>query len=405
MTKLALKGLRVIDLSWVVAGPFATKILSDMGAEVIKIESYGKLDGLRLMGPWKGSEATPPNRSLAFDTKHVNKLSLLLNLRSPAGVEVFKKLASVSDIILENFRAGTMDKFGLGYSELKKVNPHIVMISLSGFGQTGPYKDYVSFGPNLQAISCLTSLTGWPGRTPVGIGQAYPDFIGGLFAVFAVLSYMRNRSSDKGAFIDLSQYEGTVSVLGHSALEYTVNNRIPVARGNTHAHACPHGCYRCKGTERWCVIGVYTDEEWQAFCNVIGNPDWTKSPDFLTFSARKEREEDLNRLVEDWTLEHSPEDVMEKMQAAGVPAGVVQNIEDLMSRDPHIKARGYYEKVDHPPIGEIIPEGNPIKLSLTPGSFRTPAPLLGEHNEHILKSILGISQEEIDRLTLEGAFE
>ncbi len=404
MSKLALEGLRIIDLSWVVAGPFATKIFSDMGAEVIKIESYGKLDGLRLMGPWKG-EATPPNRSLAFDTKHVNKLSMLLNLRTPAGVEVFKKLASVSDVVLENFRAGTMDKFGLGYSDLKEVNPRLVMISLSGFGQTGPYKDYVSFGPNLQAISGLTGLTGWPGRTPVGIGQAYPDFIGGLFAVFAVLAYLRNRKDGQGHFIDMSQYEGAVSVLGHSALEYTVNNKIPTARGNTHVYACPHGCYRCKGHERWCVISVFNDKEWRAFCNVIGNPDWTRNPDFSTFLSRKEREEELNKLVEEWTTERSPEEVTEKMQAAGVPAGVVQNIEDLMTRDPHIKSRGYYEKFDHPPIGKIIPEGNAIKLSLTPGSFRRPSPILGEHNEYILKSILGMTQEEIDKLTSEHAFD
>jgi crotonobetainyl-CoA:carnitine CoA-transferase CaiB-like acyl-CoA transferase len=405
MPKRALEGLRVIDLSWVVAGPVAVKIFSDMGAEVIKVESRHKLDGLRLMGPWKDNNPTPPNRSYMFDTKHVNQLSMSLNLRNAAGVDIFKRLVRMSDVVLENFSAGTMERFGLGYSILSEVNPKIVMVSLSGYGQTGPYQNYVSFGPNLQAISGLTSITGWPGRAPAGIGQAYPDFIGGLFAAFYVLASLSNRNNRKGQYFDLSQYEGAVSVLGHKVLEYTVNNKVPQATGNTHAYACPHGCYRCKGNDRWCAIGVYTDEEWQAFCNVIGNPDWTKNPDFETFLSRKTREEELNRLVEEWTTERSAEEVMEQMQGAGVPAGVVQNIEDLMTRDPHIKTRGYYQEVEHPPIGPLIPEGIPFKLSLTPGSFRTPSPLLGEHNDYILGNILCMSQEEIDRFACEGAFQ
>lgn len=404
MSELALKELRVIDLTWVIAGPFATKMLADMGAEVIKVESHRKLDGLRMVGPWKDQKPTPPNRAGAFDARNVNKLSLLLDLKSPAGVEVFKRLVKVSDVLVDNFSAGTMERLGLGFSILSQINPKIKMVSLAGFGQTGPYSNYVSFGPNLQAISGLTSITGWPRRVAVGIGQAYPDFICSLFAVFAILVSLTGHNRDKGQYIDLSQFETAVSVLGHSALEYTVNNRVPQPKGNRHPYACPHGCYRCRGDDRWCIIAVFNDVEWKAFCDVIGNPSWTKNPEYATFLGRKKAEDELDKLVEQWTINHSAEEVMETMQNVGVAAGVVQNVEDLVRRDPHMKARGYYQEVEHPPIGKIVPEGIPYKLSLTPGSFRIPSPLLGEHNDYILKTILGMSQEEIARFASEGAF-
>lgn len=398
----ALEGLRIIDLTWVLAGPFATRILADMGAEVIKVETYHKVDGMRMMGPWKDNKPTPPNRSAMFDTKNVNKLSMLLNLRVAAGVEIFKRLVRVSDVVIENFSAGTMDRFGLGYSALNKVNPKILMISMAGFGQTGPYSHYISFGPTLQPISGLSSIIAHPGHDPVGIGQAYPDYVSGLFADFIMLASLRQKS--RGGYIDLSQYDAAVSVLGHSVLEYTVNNRILQPIGNRHNYACPHSCYLCKGDERWCVIAVHTEEEWEAFCKVIGNPDWTKSSKFATFLDRKKREDELNILVEKWTIEHSAEEVMELMQSAGVAAGVVQNLEDLIN-DPHLRARGYFREIDHPPIGKIVPEGIPFKLPVTPSSALNPAPFLGEHNEYILKKILGMTNETIDKFAREGAFE
>lgn len=405
VSKLSLEGLRVIDLSWVQAGPFATKMLADMGAEVIKIETYHKVDGFRVSGPWKDKTPTPPNRSGDFDSKNANKLSMLLNLRVAAGVEIFKRLLKVSDVVIENFTAGTMDRFGLEYSVLRDVNPKIIVVSMAGFGQTGPYSNYVSFGPTLQSISGLSSITGFPGHDPLGLGIAYPDSIGGLFADLAILAGLRHRQSGKGQYIDLSQYEAAVSVLGHTVLEYTVNNRVPQPVGNRHPYASPYGCYRCKGDDRWCVIAVYTEEEWKAFCNVIGNPDWTKSSKFATLLGRKRSEGELDRLVEGWTIGHSAEEVMELMQGAGVAAGIVQNIEDLITRDPHMKARGFYQEIEHPPLGKVILEGIPFKLSLTPGSLRTPAPLLGQHTDYVLKRILGMPQEEIDRFAAEGAFE
>ncbi|MDP2917560.1 MAG: CoA transferase [Dehalococcoidia bacterium] len=406
MSRTALEGLRVVDLTWVIAGPFCNKLLADMGAEIIKVESRHKVDGLRMEGPWKDNIPTGPNRSGLFDTMNVNKLSFLLNLRVAAGLDIFKRLVEASDVVIENFSSGTMEKFGLGYPVLSEVNPRIVMIRLSGYGQTGPYSNYISFGPTLQAISGLTYITGHPGRTPVGIGQAYPDYTGGLFAALAILSGIRQcRRTGKGQCIDLSQYEGAVCVLGHTLLDYTVNGRIPEATGNRHPYACPHGCYRCKGDDRWCAIAVYNDKEWQAFCHVLGNPAWTSDPAFATFLGRKKREDELDRLIEEWTIERSAEEVMESIQSAGVPAGVVQNVKDLITDDCHMKAREYYQEMEHPPIGKIVPEGIPFKLLGTPGSLRTPAPLLGEHNDYILKSILGMSQEEIDKFASQGAFK
>ena len=405
MAKLALEGLRVIELCWVIAGPYATKLLADMGAEVIKVESLQRVDGLRMVGPWKNSNPTQPNRSGLFDTKNVNKLSIQLNLKTSAGIEILKKLVSVSDVIVENFSAGIMEKLGLGYQTLSEINPKIIMVRMAGFGQTGPYKNFRSFGPTLQPISGLTSITGWPGRVPVGIGQAYPDFVSALYAVFGILAALRNRNDAKGMYIDLSQYESAVSVLGHSLLDYTVNKRIAGARGNRHPNASPHGCFRCKGNDRWCVIAVYTDEEWEAFCNAIGNPDWTKCPEFATLANRKESEDKLEQLIEEWTILHPAEEVMQIMQNAGVAAGVVQNVCDLITNDPHMRARGYYQEVEHPPIGKVIPEGIPYKFSRTPGRFRTPAPLLGEHTDYVLKTILGMTQGEIDKLVADGVFQ
>jgi crotonobetainyl-CoA:carnitine CoA-transferase CaiB-like acyl-CoA transferase len=406
MSKPALEGVRILDLSWNLAGPFGASKLADMGAEVIKIETSYKLDGLRTFGPWHDGIPTPPNRSGLFENRNRNKLSMTLDLRTPGGVEIFKRLVKISDAIIENYHALTMERFGLGYSVLSKVSDKIIMVSLPGFGQSGPYRDYTSFGPLLQAISGFTSLTGYTGQRPIGASTPVYDFTGGLFAALVILAGLEyRRRTGKGQYFDLSQFEIGVSLMGHLIGDYTANNRIPQLIGNRHPYASPHGCYRCKGEDRWCVIAVFSEEEWESFCDVIGNPHWTEYSRFATVLDRKRNEDELDKLVEEWTINHQAEEVMKLMQQAGVAAGTVQNIEDLVEYDVHMRDRDFYQETYIPPIGKVLIDGIPFRFSATPGSLRAPAPLLGEHTNYVLQEILKMSPEEISRYREMGVFK
>ncbi|MBI2165699.1 MAG: CoA transferase [Chloroflexi bacterium] len=406
MSKLPLEDIRVIDFSWVLAGPFATRMLADMGAQVIKIESRRKIDGLRAYGPWRG-EPTPPELGCGlFDLYNRNKLSIALDLTTPGGLEICKRLIAIGDIVVENYSVRGMEKFGLQYPVLQKINPRIVMISMAGLGQTGPYREYISFGPTLQALSGMSVLVGFPDRDPVGIGNSYPDHTAAVHAVIAVLAALDSRErTGKGQHIDLSQYESVTGLLGPQIMDYVANGRVPQRMGNRLPSASPHGCYRCQGDDRWCVISVFNDAEWQSLCKVMDKPALARDPKFATVQGRVSNSDELDRLVESWTVKYPPEEVMERLQKAGVAAGVVQNIEDLMVRDPQIKARGYYQEVEHPVTGVSALEGLPFQFSNLSWSMRSAAPILGEHTHQVLAEILKMPEEEIERFAQEGVFE
>lgn len=277
---------------------------------------------------------------------------------------------------------------------------------MAGMGHTGPYRDYISFGPVLQAMSGLSLLTGFPDSEPVGIGNSYPDHTAAVHATFAILAALEyRRMTGKGQYIDLSQHETAVVFLGSQILDYVANGRVACRSGNHHPYASPYGCYRCQGDDRWCVIAVFGQEQWQLFCNVLGNPQWSQAPEFATIGDRVKNADELDRLIETWTISHSAEEVMTKLQDAGIAAGVVQNIEDLMTYDPQLKARSFYEEIDMPLRGKAGWEGMQFKLSETPGSVRIPAPFLGQDNDYVLKEILGMSTAEIKQCESEGAFE
>ena len=406
MSKLPLEGIRVIDFSWVLAGPFATRMLGDMGAQVIKIESKRKIDGLRAYGPWRGEPTEPEIGCGLFDLYNRNKLSIALDLTTPGGLEICKRLIGIGDIVVENYSVRGMKKFGLEYPVLQEINPGIIMISMAGMGQTGPYREYISFGPTLQALSGMSVLVGSPDGEPVGIGNSYPDHTAAVHAGIAVLAALEHReNTGKGQHIDLSQYESVVGLLGPQVMDYVANGRVPQRMGNRLPSASPHGCYRCKGDDRWCVISVFTDAEWQSLCDVMGTPGLSKEPKFATVQGRVNNNDELDRLVEAWTVQHPPEEVMERLQKAGVAAGMVQNIEDLMLRDPQIKARGFYQEVEHPVTGISALEGLPFQFSELSWSMRRPAPMLGEHTQQVLTEILNMPEEEIERFALEGVFE
>jgi benzylsuccinate CoA-transferase BbsF subunit len=421
--RFPLEGIRVTDFSWYGAGPFATKLLAAFGAEVIKIESSTKLDGMRWMGPRKPGVEPTYNISGMYNNFNPGKLGITLNMNHPKGVEIAKKLISMSDIVIENFMPGTMEGWGLGYDELVKISPNIIMVSMPVMGKTGPYSHWRSVGTGILAMAGINSVTGNPDRPPIGTGLiAWCDWTANPYhAVAAIMSALHyRRNTGKGQFIEIAQLESTVCWMGTAILDYTVNKRIQTSMRNRSPYAAPHGIYRCrsenreveytpmpdaeperrKKDERWCAISIFSDQEWKAFCNVIGNPPWTKEARFATLLSRKENEDELDRYVGEWTKERSPEEVMMLMQQAGIAAGVVQDGEDL-ARDPQLKARGFYVWREHPEAGLIAHDGMTFTLSNTPGEIRRTAPLLGEHNEYVYKEILGFSEDEVNQLIVE----
>lgn len=386
LKRRALDGVRILDFTWVVAGPVATRILADQGAQVIKIERRDSLD----LGTRRGGFTGNLFRG---------KQSTVINMADPRGIEIAQKLVAVSDVVIDNFSARVMRNWGMDYDSIKKIKPDIIAVSMSGFGHTGPHKDYVSYGPTLQALSGYTLLMRHAGKEPAGWGYSYADMSGGYSGALAVLMALwHRRRTGEGQFVDLSQFETISSVVGPALLDISANTKTiaPVGNRSQEAPAAPHGIYRCMGDDRWCAISVFTEDEWQTFCKVLDNPGWTQDGRFVTLSRRLENQDALDRPVEAWTRQHPAQEVMTVLQQAGVPAGVVANGEDL-DRDPQLRARGYWATVNSDE-GEAILDGTPIKLSATPGGVAAPGPLLGEHTDAVLEHLLGYSEEQLRQL-------
>ena len=403
MTKRPLEGVKVADFTWALAGPRATKTLSDHGAKVIKIESRSRPDQRRLTGPFK--DGVPGlDRGAKFNQYGTGKLSVAINLAHPKGVEVAKRFVAWADVVVENFAGGVMKRMGLGYEELQRTKPEIIMLSSSMQGQTGPHATQPGFGVHLVALSGFIHITGWPDREPAAL-EVYTDFIAPHFIVLAIVAALDyRRRTGRGQYIDMAQYEAGIHFLAPATLDYVVNQRAVCRMGNRCDSAVPHGAYICRGEDRWCAIAVSTDEEWRRFGEVIGSPAWTNDPRFSTSLARKENEDELDKLVETWTANHSPEEVMSMMQAVGVAAGILETTEDLRERDPQLRHRHFFWELDHPEIGRYGAPGPSFMLSKSPCELRR-APLLGEHNEYALRELLGMSDEEVSELVIEGVLE
>jgi crotonobetainyl-CoA:carnitine CoA-transferase CaiB-like acyl-CoA transferase len=415
MARLPLEDIRIIDFTWVLAGSHATRLLADLGAQVIKVESKAKLDGWRIGYGMLREGVTSPleEGSGIFEQENRNKIGLCLNITVPRGREVFERLVKISDVVTANLSPRGFVKMGLEWEKLREVNPRIIVVSMPGLGNWGPYSGFITFGPNLQALSGMTGLTGYPGQQPVGVGTPWADYLAGVTMATAILAALEYRQkSGKGQFIDISQQEACTSVLGSYLLDWESNKRMRENQGNHHpaAGAAPHSCYKCKGEDRWCVISVASDKEWDSFCDVLGNPAWTKDSMFATALNRIHNQEELDKLVEAWTVNYSPEEVTQMMQRAGVSAGVVQNIQDIIEHDTHLRERGFLVdlKLPHPdrkPQSVILP-GVVTNFAGTELTIRHPAPgRLGEDNVRLLKEILGMTEEEIDLATADGAFE
>lgn len=401
LTKSVLDGIRIVDLTWVWAGPYCTALLADIGAEVIKVESNKRPDLARHYFIYY-DDKPGTNRAGPYNQINRNKKCCTIDLTQKAGVRLLKRLASISDILVENFSPRVAETLGIGYRALREVKPDIIMLSLPGFGMTGPEKDYLSYGPTLEAVSGITELIGYPDDAPQGFGLAFTDPIASVYGVIAILAalYYR-RQTGKGQHIELSQQEAAISLLPEAVMEYTMNDRIRPRMGNHDDIMAPHGCYRCQGEDEWVAIAISSDEEWDAFCEAIGNPAWCKEEKFSDAYKRWKNQEELDKLITSWTQQHTHYEVMHILQSAGIAAAPSYNIRELIS-DPHLKERGFFGQIEHPEVGKRIMYGTPWRLSATPAKIYAPAPLLGQHNDYVFRELLGISQREINKLVEEG---
>ncbi len=398
--ELPLRGVRVLDLTTWWAGPLNAMILADFGAEVIKIEAIQRLDNWR---------ATLANRSLErwwetsplFNSTQRNKYGMTLNLASERGAELFKALAERSDVVCENYSPRVMPQLGLDYGILRQINPRLIMISQTGFGLTGPWRDYVSYAQVAETLAGLAHLTGREDGPPTLAGQMLGDTLSALHGALAVMIALDERTrTGRGQHIDLAQLETVVPATAQAQLDYQINGRVWQRNGNRHRRMAPHGCYPARGDDRWIVIAIDGDTEWKRLLQLMGNPEWARDPCFADAEARLRNPRELDERVAAWTRDHDRDQLARKLQRAGLKAGPVLNPADLLE-DPHLDARGFFQTIDREVVGTQPYPSLGVRFSKIPLKDRMPAPTLGQHNEEILRRVLGLSDGEIEKLERE----
>ncbi|HZY58866.1 MAG TPA: CoA transferase [Candidatus Binataceae bacterium] len=390
---LPLDGIRVLDFTWVVAGPAATRVLADQGAEVIKVER--RVSDF-VIGTRRAGLMADLNR---------NKSSIAINMAVPAGVELAHRLVKLSDIVVDNFSARVMRQWGMDYPSLVKIKPDIICMSMSGFGHSGPRANFVSYGPTLQAQAGFTLHMADEQGRPAGFGYSYADMAGGYSGALAALAALwHRRRTGQGQFIDVSQFEALVSVTGPAMLDLTVNGRAqaPPRWDSQEAPAAPHGAYRCRpdgdDDDRWLVISVRSHSDWRRFVSAMGSPQWASDPGFRTLFQRMQNRAALDRHISEWTAGQDAWEAMRLLQRASVAAAVVSNAEDLCARDPQLKERGFWPAVDLPEGGQTHLSNVPFRLSETPASVRHCAPEVDEDRDFVLEKVLGLSPAEREAL-------
>ena len=393
-----LDGVRVLDFSHVLAGPFGTRILGDLGADVVKVSTAERMIGL----------AADPADPYYIEWNR-SKRSLALNMATEEGQEIARALCVRADVVIENFSPGVLDRWGLSEKVLRAANPGIIMVSMSGMGVGGPWSEFVTYAPTIHALSGLTYLTGVPGREDLGIGFSYNDHAVGLHAAVAVLAAVEARREDgTGQRVELAQFELAVNFLGPALLDLIVNGRAarPVGNRLPYDVAAPHNCYPClpsaegpsaDGEERWVAIAVMSDEQWTALRGVMGAPSWASEAHYATAAGRVAEADALDRALSTWTRTLAAEAVMERCQAAGVPAGVVQTGVDLTQRDPQLRASGFFTRADgeHPAIGTQYVDRLPLRFSATPVERYPRSRMAGEDTAAVLGEWLGLSAAEV----------
>ncbi len=388
-----LSGLRVVDLTRVVAGPYATRILADFGAEVIKVQT--------------GRTATGAEDNVTgyFNAWNRNKKGISLNLNHREAQDLFCRLVALSDVVAENFTPRVMTNWGLSYDALKAFRQDLIMLSMSGMGQTGPWKDFAAYGPTLQSLGGLTYLTSFSATEPLGLGYSYADPIMGIYGAISVLAALEYREqTGVGQHIDLSGYEAVCTLIGPELLDAAVNKRNVSPAGNSswHGQLWPAGCYPCRGSDQWCVIALSHEHQWPILCQIIGRPAWCHDERFATSSGRGGNHEVIDDMITSWAKKHATEEVVKLLQEAGVPAGVVQDAAALAC-DPQLIDRKFFAQLHHPLLGISLADTYPFQFPESNREDWQAAPLLGADNEYVFRELLGLTLEEIGFLKEKGA--
>lgn len=390
-----LEDLKVLDLSHALAGPFCSTMLADFGARVFKLEAYGSGDMSRTWGP-----LMPGGETAYFVSLNRNKQGLEVNLKHPRGKALFFELVERCDVVLENFRAGTLAKLGLAYEQARVRNPRIIYCSVSGFGQDGPYRDRAALDLILQAESGMISVTGEPGSHGVRAGTSIADMTAGMYAAFGILAALRVREkTGQGQALDVSMMEGQLSLLGTMIAGYLADGVVPHPMGTAYASLLPYQTFRTK--TRDLALAVGSDKLWKSFCPVIGCPELADDPRYRTNADRNVNRASLIARLQEVFLTRSYEEWEDVLTANGIPIGAINDLSQVVDH-PQVRARGSLVEIEHPRAGRVKVVGPPIRMSATPGTIRTPAPVLGEHTVEVLRDLLGMTSEEIAKLRTEG---
>jgi crotonobetainyl-CoA:carnitine CoA-transferase CaiB-like acyl-CoA transferase len=400
-SELPFSGLKVADFAWVGVGPISSKYLADHGAEVVRVESASRPDVLRGNGPFKDAEPGI-DRSQFFGDFNTSKMSLSLDMKRPEAIEIARKLIARSDVMIESFAPGAISRLGLGYNEVKELNPGLIMISTCLMGQTGPIAAMAGYGYHAGAMAGYYEVTGWPDLAPSGPWVAYTDTIAPRFisALLAAALDHRRRTGE-GCYIDVAQMETGLHFLHPELLDLQVNGVESSRIGNRSVYAGPQGCYPCAGEDEWCAIAVDTDAQWQALCGEMDRSDWADDDRLATNPGRLEHHDELDEVISAWTRDQDPRSLMNRLQQAGVPAGQVQRSSDLL-KDPQYDAREFYRRFDHPEMGNIPYAGHQYRISGYNNGPRFAAPALGQHSFEVLSEMLGLTDEEIGSAFAEG---
>jgi crotonobetainyl-CoA:carnitine CoA-transferase CaiB-like acyl-CoA transferase len=399
----ALEGLKVLDFTWAYAGPAATRYLADYGATVIRVESAKKLDALRTVGPFKDGHGGV-ERSGGFSNANLGKYSISLNLAVSEAREIALQLVRWADVVIENFSPKAMRAWGMDYQSLRKIKPDLIMLSSCLSGQNGPRAMLAGYGTMGASMAGFGELTGWPDRPPAAPFGAYTDYTSPKFTIAALLAAVdHKRRTGQGQYIDLSQVECSIHMLSRAVLDYTVNGRIPTRAGNAVAEYAPSGVYPCAGTNRWVALAAPTDEIWRALCEA-SEQSWSEDSRFATAAARRGNREALDLAIGEWTARFQVEVLEELLQGVGVPVHRVSTSADVLS-DPQLKARKHITYLEHPRLGTVPFETSRMRFSRTPATAAWPGPEIGQHNDYVLRGILGITDEEITELVVDEALE
>ena len=402
-----LDDLRVVEFTAGMAGPWIGRFMAYHGADVIKVESIARPDVTRQYIDPKAPEAGAQSQLSPWLTDwNAGKRFVSLDLTRPDAIELALKLVAKADVVVENYATGVMDKLGLSYERLRSVNRDLVVLSTSGFGDSGPYSRFISWGPNLEAASGLSSVSGFPERRCTMTQYAYPDSLSALHGLFAVLAALRRRSrGGRGQRVELSQLEATVAVIGDLVMPSLAGAGEPPKLGNGSAIAAPHGCYRCAGEDRWIALAVLDDGDWRALCETIGEPAWARDSRFSNREARSQHGAEIDARIERWSEGRDAYRAMEVLQSAGVAAGVVQTAEDKLTNDPHLRARSFFETIPHAVRGSVVADGIPTGLGATPGRTSGAGRSIGADNRAVFVDLVGLTPQQFDARVASGAIE